>query len=172
MSESLWLLLGIGVVVLALRLALLLFQKKQEESLPYEKQTVLLTPAEKEFFVVLLEAVSDLYLVFAKVRLSDIVSVPKIENKRYYHFFNKIQSKHVDFLLCDKETTEPILAIELDDSSHKKPRRRSRDLLVNAIFKSANLPILHVPTAQSYKKEVISAEIRRVFSPEGIPQDS
>jgi len=168
MSESLWLLLGIGVVVLAFRLALLFLQKKKgrEEILPYKKQEFLLTPAEKEFFVVLLEAVSDSYLVFAKVRLSDIVSVPKMENKQYYHFFNKIQSKHVDFLLCDKETTKPILAIELDDSSHEKPRRRSRDSLVNAIFESASLPILHIPTAQSYEIEMLSAEIRGIFSTE------
>ncbi|QQS61527.1 MAG: DUF2726 domain-containing protein [Candidatus Moraniibacteriota bacterium] len=167
MSESLWILLTMGIIALALRLAIFFFQKKkkQEGILPYKKRESLLTPTEKEFFVVLLEVVSDTYFIFPKVRMSDIVSIPKMRNKEYYHFFNKIQSKHVDFLICDKETIEPILAIELDDSSHQKPSRQSRDSLVNAIFESASLPILHIPTTHLYEKNVLSAEIGRALSP-------
>ncbi|NCU42014.1 MAG: DUF2726 domain-containing protein [Candidatus Moranbacteria bacterium] len=157
---------GIIIIILVLRLALIYLKRKnkKEEILPYKKQESLLTSKEKEFFTFLLETISSKYFVFPKVRMCDIISVPKMENKEYYHFFNKIQSKHVDFLLCNKETLEPILAIELDDSSHKKVTRRLRDISVNAIFESANLPILHIPTAHSYEKEAISVEIQKAIT--------
>lgn len=183
MFEFLWLLpsiISIIAIALMFRLAILFLkkevpfypqkEKEQEEILPYKRRESLLTPAERVFFKVLLETISDSYHVFPKVRMADILFVPRMENKRYYHFFNKIQSKHVDFLLCDKEAMEPILAIELDDSSHKNPRRRSRDSLVNAIFESAGLPILHIPTARLYEKEAISAEIQNALSTEESPE--
>ena len=32
-------------------------------------------------------------------------------------YWNKINRKHVDFLICDDETLKPLVGIELDDST-------------------------------------------------------
>lgn len=83
-------------------------------------------------------------------------------NSDFYHYQNKIQSKHVDFLICDKENIKPVLAIELDDSSHLKIDRILRDTLVDKIFESAKLPILHIKTSANYDKEKLLSQIRNL----------
>ncbi|MGI5917257.1 MAG: DUF2726 domain-containing protein [Anaerolineae bacterium] len=67
------------------------------------------------------------------------------DRRRALAYNNRIDRKHVDFLLCDPQTMAPLLGIELDDSSHRRPDRRARDELVDRIFESAGLPLLRVP---------------------------
>jgi hypothetical protein len=38
--------------------------------------------------------------------------------------------KHIDFLLCDPATLRVVLALEVDDRSHARPKRQLRDLIV------------------------------------------
>ena len=101
---------------------------------------------------------SDLY-IFAKVRLSDLLWLPQGTRDRQA-YLNRIQSKHVDFVLCDGATTEPRLLIELDDSSHQSARRRSRDAFVDEAVRRAGLPILRVPAKRSYAPE----QLRQIIS--------
>ena len=42
----------------------------------------------------------------------------------------------------DKDTFEPLLLVELNDSSHKRADRRMRDEKVAAICRSAGLPLV------------------------------
>lgn len=148
------------VVVLACVAALLYrFFAKAVARWPYRKTDHLLTPAERSFFGVLGQAIdSDLY-IFAKVRLSDLLWLPQGTRDRQA-YLNRIQSKHVDFVLCDAATTEPRLLIELDDSSHQRSRRRSRDAFVDEAVRRAGLPILRVPAKRSYPP----AELRQLVS--------
>jgi predicted RNA-binding Zn-ribbon protein involved in translation (DUF1610 family) len=100
-----------------------------EGSLPYKLRDDFLSPAEASFFRLLKNAVKDDYLVFPKVALKDIIFVSRPnENIAYY---NKIDRKHVDFLLCDSANLKPVLAIELDDASHQRQDRVERDALVD-----------------------------------------
>ena len=126
---------------------------------PYRKTDYLLTPAERSFFGVLGQAIdSDLY-IFAKVRLSDLLWLPQGTRNRQ-SYMNRIQSKHVDFVLCDSATTEPRLLIELDDASHQRARRRSRDAFLDEAVRRAGLPILRVPVKRSY----VPGELRQLIS--------
>jgi len=148
------------VVVGALVAALLLRSlAKSLTRWPYRKTDHLLTPAERSFFGVLGQAIdSDLY-IFAKVRLSDLLWLPHGTTNRQSHL-NRIQSKHVDFVLCDSATTEPRLLIELDDSSHQSARRGGRDTFLDEAVRRAGLPILRVPAKRSYAP----AQLRQVIS--------
>jgi very-short-patch-repair endonuclease len=149
---------AMGLVVL---IATLLFGllTKAFTRWPYCKTDHLLTPAERSFFGVLGQAIdSDLY-IFAKVRLSDLLWLPQGTRNRQSHL-NRIQSKHVDFVLCDSATTAPRLLIELDDSSHQRARRRSRDAFLDEAVRRAGLPILRVPAKRSYAP----AELRQLIS--------
>ena len=75
-------------------------------------------------------------LVFTKIRLADLVYMPKGTANRQTHF-NRIQSKHVDFVLCPRDKLSPVLVIELDDASHEEEARRDRDTFVDAALTAA-----------------------------------
>jgi very-short-patch-repair endonuclease len=129
------------------------------EVLPYQRKDFLLSKAERSFFGVLEKAVADKFLIFAKVRLADLIFIQSGTDKRQSHF-NKIQSKHIDFVLCSRDVVRPLLAIELDDSSHQATERRERDSVVDAALGAAGLPILHVPTRSSYNVQELSTAIQ------------
>jgi len=81
------------------------------------------------------------YIVFAKVRLLDLLE-PVKGHPHYRSLFNKIQAKHVDFVLCNYELT-PYIVIELDDNSHNAPRRRERDQFVDEALSQCGYRIIH-----------------------------
>ena len=128
--------------------------------LPYQRKDYLLTKAERSFFGVLQNAVGNRYLIFAKVRLADLVFLPRGTEKRQSHF-NRIQSKHIDFVLCDHDVVRPLLAIELDDSSHNRADRQDRDVFVDSALAAAGLPILHVPALASYNVQELANAIEQ-----------
>ncbi len=112
-------------------------------------QGALLTPAELNFFPVLREVASQRFGVLAKVRLGDILTVPG-QGSKPTTARNRIQQKHVDFLLVDPLTTRPVLVIELDDASHERQDRRERDSFLNRACAAAGVPVLHVKARHAY----------------------
>jgi hypothetical protein len=126
--------------------------------LPYRRKDFLLTKAERSLFGVLTEAVNGHYLIFAKVRLADLVWLPKGTESRQSHM-NRIQSKHIDFVLCDRDTIRPLVAIELDDSSHDRSDRVARDGFVDSALKAAGLPFVRVRARASYDVKELAAQI-------------
>jgi len=125
-------------------------------TMPYVARERLVTKTELKFFHQLREAVNDDWEIFAMVRIADILKVPSGINKRR-SWLNKILSKHIDFVLCDKESLEIVAGIELDDPSHDRPHRIQRDLFVNSAFRDAAIPLLRIKTQKSYD----SANIRK-----------
>lgn len=81
------------------------------------------------------------YIVFAKVRLLDLLE-PVRSHPNYRTLFNKIQAKHVDFVLCNYELA-PYIVIELDDSSHDAPSRKERDHFVDEALTQCGYRIIH-----------------------------
>jgi hypothetical protein len=67
--------------------------------MPYQKKWYLLSPAERDFYEALRQAVGNRYLIFAKVRLLDLLWLPQNLSNRQTHM-NRVQAKHVDFVLC------------------------------------------------------------------------
>ncbi len=128
-----------------------------EGPMPYEKRPSLLTPAELQFFAVLREVTDGLTIV-AMVRLADVIQVPSGTLKRQ-GWQNRIQAKHLDFVLVDPATFEPRLAIELDDSSHRRADRAARDAFVDAALADAGLPLLRVNVARRYNAEELRKRI-------------
>ena len=126
-----------------------LFPGKVAEIYPYQLRPHLLTAAERAFFAVLQEAAGDQFLVFAQVRVADVVQVIK-GTEPWSRYFNRIKSKHVDFLLCEPKTVIPLAAIELDDSTHDRPERQARDRFLDQVFQAAGLPLIHVPVQRAY----------------------
>lgn len=122
----------------------------------YYARKSLFTPAERSFLGVLESLSYEGLNITSKVRLADIFSVKKgLERGDRQRAQNKINMKHVDFLLIQKTDGKPVLGIELDDSSHEEEDRADRDAFVDTVFASAALPILHVPVKQAYDPKEI-----------------
>src|SRR5687768_12144430 len=109
---------------------------------PYLVRDDFLSPAELSFYLVLKSIVSESALVFPKVGLGDVFYAKPSDYSKYRTYTNKIDRKHVDFLLCDQKTIRPILGIELDDKSHQRLDRQERDEFVENVFVKAKLPLV------------------------------
>jgi hypothetical protein len=166
MNLGFLIILALVVIVAAVVLPLILKQiagagkPTAAANLPYRKKDYILTAAERSFYEVLCSVLDGQLLVFAKVRLADLVYMPKGTANRQTHF-NRIQSKHVDFVLCTRDKLSPVLVIELDDASHEEESRRDRDTFVDAALTAAGLPILPIPAQRSYVPADLAAAIQQ-----------
>lgn len=130
--------------------------KKVDASVYYLRKA-LFSPAERSFLGVLEGQLPPGIRVFGKVRLEDIFGVKAgLERGARQAARNRINRKHVDFLLVRASDLVPVAGIELDDSSHEEEDRQERDTFVDAAFAGASLPLLHFPAQKAYS----FAEIR------------
>lgn len=130
------------------------------DEMPYQLKDSVLTEREKEAYSIIKEYCNNHELeVLAKIRLADFITT-KCENKSkdFYTWFNKISAKHIDFLIVQKETFRPQLAIEIDDTTHNRKDRQQRDEFINKVYSKVGLPIYH---CWSLKKEEIIAEMEK-----------
>ena len=81
------------------------------------------------------------YIICPKVRLLDIVK-PKSGEKKYKTLLYKIQSKHVDFVICDQNMNIKAI-IELDDKSHDSEKGKERDTFVDTVLRSVGYKVIH-----------------------------
>ncbi|MCX6029739.1 MAG: DUF2726 domain-containing protein [Chloroflexi bacterium] len=125
----------------------------------YQQRESLFTYRERVFFQALLEDISGQYVVFAKVRLGDVLFLANEPGNRKYHN-NQIQCKHLDFVLCARGTYKPLLAIELDDSSHDKYDHRERDEFKDKICADAGLKLWRERIKPMYPKGFIGERVR------------
>lgn len=149
-------------VVMIAAVFLLLKMYGGRRRLPYCARGKLVTKSELRFYRALQRAVEDDWAVFAMVRIADLLRVEQgVKNRRGW--INKILSKHVDFVLCDLGTLEPVLCIELDDKSHQRKDRIERDIFVDAAFESAGLPLLRIPVQPKYPPREIRQLIEELL---------
>ena len=95
------------------------------------------------------------------VRLADIFSVDKGRGNRAA--LNRIESRHIDFLICQKDTLKPVVAIELDDKSHERPDRIKRDNFVNQLFDSTGLSLVRFPSKHRYTPNDVSSKLNPII---------
>lgn len=101
------------------------------------KKKYLFTKNEFYFYKQLQKIAEEKNLIpLAKVRLADFIEVSN--KSEYMKYFAKIRSKHIDFLLLDKETLKIVVAIELDDNSHSN----EKDEFKNKLFEQINIPLI------------------------------
>ena len=156
--------IAIGIAVLKQSGLIPAGDAKTPGKLPYRKRDYLLSKAEQSFYGVLRTATRDRYAVFAKVRLLDLVYIPRGVEKPQAHR-NRVMSKHADFVLCDPKTLKPLLVIELDDASHQRQKRQDRDAFVDRVMQAAGLPLLHVPARRAYETIELARQIDAALAP-------
>ena len=144
------------IIAIAIISFLKTFSEKQqkEELLPYQKKRYFFSRSEKEFLRILNESVDkERYLIFTKVRLADFIEVTT-KGEGYLKWWNKIKSKHVDFLIWDIQENRIILAIELDGKSHKSEKTKERDMFVNKLYETVKIRLERVEVGSDFSTEV------------------
>lgn len=145
------------------RIADLLSEKETKSAAivyPYHLRDDFVTKAEHNFYMVMRSIVPESAVVLAKVSLGDLFYVRSNDASEFRTYTNKIDRKHVDFLLCDAKTMRPIVGIELDDKSHQRNDRQVRDEFVEGVFRAAKLPLIRYPVKFSYSTAEISTALQ------------
>lgn len=120
----------------------------------------LLTKAEMNFYQVLKSVIdNETQIICPKVRMMDVLWTKTIYVKDKQVFINKVNRKHFDFVICDKETLKPLMAIELDDKSHEEEARKERDEFVDALFTDLKFKVIHIPVQYAYNANEIKEKI-------------
>lgn len=139
---------------------------RSDPELKYRKLDHLFSAAEKSFLSVLNLAVNEGQTVFGKVRVADVITPQKGSSRsRWQTAFNKISAKHFDYLICNSKTLEPLLAIELNDSTHLSRKVKDRDSFLKGACRSAGFPLLFVKAAARYQPEELRRQIMSSIDP-------
>ena len=120
-------------------------------SVRYSLNGPLFSPAERSFLGVLTQAVPDEHLVLGKVRVADVITPEKgLSRPKWQSAFNRISSKHFDYVVCDRATLKVLSVIELNDRSHKGKKRANRDAFLREACSSAGLRLYEFNAKPSY----------------------
>jgi very-short-patch-repair endonuclease len=150
----------LGIVAFVIRIALP-GHAKEQVAYPYRREPALFTPAERSFLGVLEQALQGQFRVLGKVRLADVIEVESgLSRSARQRARNRIQSKHLDFVVCDRHDLSVQFAVELDDSSHQAPRRQARDEFLDKALAAAGLRVVRFPAKRTYSVR----DIRGVIS--------
>ena len=133
-------------------------EPKESISYHYTRKEYLMTQSEGGFLRLLFETVGTQYYVVPQVHLSAIFD-HKAKGQNWKAAFKHINGKSVDFVICEKASMKPLIAIEVDESSHDADDRRARDTEVERIFSEANLPLLRFDQRSGLSREVIAQQI-------------
>jgi hypothetical protein len=95
------------------------------------------------------------------VRLADIIKV-RPKTRKFQSWNTRIQGKHLDFVLCDVDTLDVKLAIELEDTSQQSDRGR-RDRFVNTALAAAGVPLLRVRLQEKYETAALRKDLEDVM---------
>jgi hypothetical protein len=150
-----WPLVLFGSIIFVLVIVALV--SLRDGPLPYERRGGLLSPAEINFLRTLQLAAREDWLIFSLVRLADVLKV-RAKTRKYQTWHNRLNGKQLDFVLCDVETLDVKLAIELDDGPATADRTR-RDRFVNVALAAAGVPLLRVRVLEKYETAALRKDI-------------
>lgn len=134
--------------------------ENKKERPPYFRKETLLNEKEQVLFHRLLEALPDHY-VMAQVRLADVVGVGRCKN--YMAWFNKVSSKSLDFVICEK-SFEVVACIELDGKTHDQEERQKTDGDKDEALKAAGIPIMRINVSRLPSSNEIEALVESALA--------
>src|SRR6185369_4105819 len=151
----------VGALVIALVLAL----KQRREQADFESRGILFSPDERSFLGVLEQALDGRYRVFGKVRLGDLVTPGQgLDAGKRSAVQNRINQRHVDFVVCTASKLAVVGVLELDGQSHLHGDRNSQDEFVEQVLAMAGIPFLRFSTQVGYVVHDVRARLAEMLS--------
>lgn len=128
----------------------------------YLKDRIFDHPTEFEFYKMLRDVIlGERFVAMVQIPLASLVGVRRKHELGWKSHWGRIKARRIDFLICRKEDLKPLLALELDGSTHKKEEREERDSFVDSVFDAVGLPVLHVSLDNSKNNAVVALDIAR-----------
>lgn len=161
-----WQYLALSIVPL---LALVFFHRRRTampkmSEFPYVRRVAMFSPAERSFFRLLDLGLGKDYRIFSKVRVADVLLVPKGGDKEQrMRAYIRIASKHFDYVLCYHTDLRPICAIELTDFGNSGEEGRKRHAFVTRACRVANFPLVTFDAQRSYSPAAIRQQVLNVL---------
>ena len=130
----------------------------------YESKQTMMNSSERVFFETLRRAVSDKFDIYPQVNLDKIFKVKYLGNKFAFNGAKwAIDRRSVDYLLVEKATQSPKIAIELDGSSHERQDRIERDEKVGSIFDHNGIPLIRFNVGENFTEDQLRITFERYF---------
>ena len=85
--------------------------------------------------------------------MADFIEVT-VSGAEYQKWWNKIRSKHIDFLIWDIEQSKVVLAIELDGKSHESEKMIARDEFIEKLYETVGLMLERVKVGEDFNSRV------------------
>ncbi len=137
-----------------------------DAELPYRIRDDFLSPSERSFFSALTLAVQNRAIICPKVRMGDILYTT--DRRQFWKHTNRVNQKHVDFLLCSCDSVQPLVVIELDDSSHQREDRQNSDRFKNGAFEAAGIPLVRFAVRRSYEPAQVLSRLLPFLDPTAV----
>lgn len=132
--------------------------EEEPKHVPYIRKN-LMTKNEWAFYKALKPVADKMnYSILCKTRVADLVDIEKGLNKSEWQTaFNRINKKHIDFILCKPENLYPILLIELDDNSHETEKGKERDKFIESVYEKTGYKLLRTKGGANLEEQITKA---------------
>ncbi|TXI20742.1 MAG: DUF2726 domain-containing protein [Nitrosomonas sp.] len=142
--------MNIGAIFIK-TITLFKFQKRRNAHFKYESLEEILSTTEHSFFLALKESLANDYEIFAKVRISDVLTPDEIFNLRNCNAaLYRTLPRHFDYILCEKHTLSIVAVIKLEDKNHIQREVRAHDRFVEKACRAAGFKLLRFSTRSGY----------------------
>lgn len=157
------LLLAVGVAVWPRR-----ERARDEIDLPLRRTRTLFSPTERGALGLLEQAVGAKYRIFGKVRIADVVRpVASAEPALRHRAWQRLRSRHFDFVLCRPDDLAVVCAVEVDAGRRTTTADRRHAEFVGAVCRAAGLPLMHMPDDERCSVLELRHLLARATSPGG-----
>jgi hypothetical protein len=117
--------------------------------------------ADKALFEALQQILGRGYVVFAKVKLSELVE-PQVESGNRVHQLHwiKVHRQTVDFLLCRRGDMEPLVALRVLAKTEYARRGLGAHDVIDSVLRDINLPRIMLVEKKKYDPADLKQKIR------------
>lgn len=123
----------------------------------YEAKPSLVTKNEMAYLSCIKSFLPDTCLIQAQANLASFIR--RTDGAKYQ---NEL-FRNVDFIITDL-SYRPLLAIEINDQTHRLPERRDRDKKVACICEEAGIPLIRLWTSYGVNEEYIKKKITQTLN--------
>lgn len=117
---------------------------------------------EKDFFWTLRDVCGDKYIIATQVHLSDLAEV--ISGYRDHdNLYFELKRVIYDFVIFDKEF-KPLVAIELNGSSHNAKNRKVRDLRADNFASNLKIPMVIFGNEDRFDRVKVETVLKKYLS--------
>lgn len=127
---------------------------------PVQKKNSLFSPVERSFMQLLEKAVANDYKIMNRVKLADILELKNgTGDKARATTMLKLNTKYLDFVLCDPQDFSVVAVLDLVNNSSKEGHKAVPDWFVNGALDAAGIPYLRMKIKAGYTAADIQAAI-------------